>query len=384
MKKAMKVLLILFGASAGFGAGIGIVTMLERIPDLSRGGLMGTYIAAFLLLYAFFLIELVMHEAGHLLFGLMTGWRFVSFRVANILWHRGPDGRIRRAKFSLAGTAGQCLMAPPPWQEEGFPCALYNLGGVIVNLATAIVCGLLAWACWDHPFAALVLAEAAAVGLILGVTNGVPLPGLTVDNDGSNLLSMLRSRDARLALWLQMSVAAAQAEGLRLRDMPDEWFPPVPTDAMDNALTASVAVFAANRRMDALDLPGAEEAIRTLLRGKSAILPIHRALLTLDGACCELLAGRPADLTQALDTPAVQQVVKAMKAYPTVLRAQFITALLRDRDEAAASARQAAFDKAAATYPYPQDLISERALMAMAREAAAGKDDTDDASSSQV
>ena len=376
MKKKATWLLVLVGLLAGAGLGILLVTMLERIPDLSTGKELALYVFSFVMLYVFFLVELILHEAGHLLFGLMTGWRFVSFRVGSVLWLRQADGTIRRRKFSLAGTAGQCLLAPPPWREEGFPCLMYNLGGVIMNLATAAVCGLLAWVFWNHPLAALLLMEAAIVGLLLGVTNGLPLPGLVVANDGSNAISMRESRDARRALWIQMSVAAAQAEGMQLKDMPDEWFAPFPEEAMDNPLVASVAVFEANRRLNALDLPGTEAAVRALLRQKQGVLPLYQSMLTLDGACCELLAGRPGDLTDALQAPAVQQIMKAMKTNPSVLRTRYIAALLTEHDEAAAVKAITAFDKLAKTYPYPQDLPAERALMDMAREQA--KEASDD------
>ena len=366
MKKTAKLLMALIGLLFGMGLGIGAVVMLERLSDLPTGQWLALYALFFVMLYVLFLVELIAHEAGHLLFGLMTGWRFVSFRIGSILWLRGADGRVTRSKYSLAGTAGQCLMAPPPWQEEGFPCALYNLGGVIVNLGTALVCGLLAWALWEHPLAALLLAEAGGVGLLLGLSNGIPIPGMMVANDGSNLMSVLRNRDASRALWIQMSLAAAQAEGVRLSEMPDAWFEPFPEASMDDPLVASVAVFAANRQLDALDLPGAEASIRALLAREKGVLPLHRALLILDGACCELINGRPAELTEALDTPAVQQVMKAMKTSVGVLRTQYIVALLRDHDDAKAATLREAFDKAAETYPYRQDVVAERALIALA------------------
>lgn len=370
MKKAIKYLFWLLSALIGFGLGILFILMLERIPGLSSGKELTLYFIGFVMLYVFFSLELILHEAGHLIFGLATGWRFVSFRIANMMWLRGPDGRIRRAKFSLAGTGGQCLLAPPPWQEEDFPCQLYNLGGVIVNLLTAVVCGLLAWAFWSRPMAALLLIEAAFIGLILGISNGIPMPGLTVANDGSNALHMRKSRDARRALWIQMSVAAAQAEGKRLCEMPDEWFEPFPEETMDNPLVASIAVFAANRLMS-LDLPGAEAAIRALLVREKGVLPLYRALLTLDGAYCELIGGHPGDLCEAMHTPAVRQVMKAMRRNPSVLRTQYAEALLRQHDEALAATYLAAFEKAAKTYPYPQDIEDERQLIAIAKEAAA-------------
>lgn len=370
MKKMTKVLYALLGMLAGFGLGILLITMLDRVPGLSAGQELALYLFAFVMLYVFSLVELIMHEAGHLIFGLATGWRFVSFRIANIIWLRDKDGRVRRAKFSLAGTGGQCLLAPPPWQEEGFPWQLYNLGGIIVNLTTALICAVLTLLFWNHPLAALLLMEAALVGLFMAITNGLPMPGLTVSNDGSNHLSMLRSRDARRALWVQMSVAAAQAQGQRLRDMPEAWFAPFPEEAASNPLVVSVAVFQANRLLSSLDLPGAESAIRALLAREQGVVPLYRALLTIDGAYCELAGGHPGNLTEALDTPAVRQIMKAMRRYPSVLRTQYAEALLRRRDAAQADKWLKAFEEAARTYPYPQEIEEERQLMTIAEEAA--------------
>ena len=139
---------------------------------------------------------------------------------------------------------------------------------------------------------------------------------------------------------------------------------------MDNPLVASVAVFAANRLLNALDLPGAEAAIRALLHREKGVLPLYRALLTVDGAYCELAGGHPGDLTEALDTPAVRQVMNAMRRYPSVLRTRYAEALLRRRDAAQAEEALQAFDKAAKDYPYPQEIENERELIAIAKEAA--------------
>lgn len=367
MKKKSTLCILLFSGLIGAGLGVGMMAMLARVEGLSNGAELGWYLLALALLYVFFLVEMILHEAGHLIFGLATGWRFVSFRIGPVIWHKGADGSIHRSKFSLAGTGGQCLLAPPPWKEN-LSFTPYNLGGVAVNLITAALGGLLAWALWAYPIASLICMEAAGIGLILGLTNLIPLPGLAAANDGANEISLRENQEARRALWIQMSIAAAEAEGVPLRDMPEEWFAPMPENAMDNPLVASIAVFRANRLMDALELPAAEQAIRELLQRKEGVLPIYRALLTMDGATCELLDERPGDLTEALGTPVVQQAMKAMKGNPSVLRTQYILALLRDHDSTRASKLLEGFGKAASTYPYPQDLTSERALISRAKE----------------
>lgn len=371
MKKLTKILFICLGLLLGAALSALSRIALSRIPGLSVTEELGLNILVLLMLYVFYLVGIILHEAGHLVFGLATGWRFVSFRIANVIWLRGKDGRIRRGRHSLAGTAGQCLLAPPPWREEGFPYALYNMGGVIANLATALICGLLAAILWSHPLAALLLMEAALVSLFMGIVNGVPLPGMVVDNDGSNQRHLRVSRDARRALWIEMSVAKASAEGLLLDEMPDQWFEPFPEESLENPMVSSIAVLAQERLLCALDLPGAEAAARALLQREKGLIPLHRALVTLDGAFCELVGGHPGEMTEAMDKPPVPQLMKSLKRSTSVLRTQYAEALLRQHDEALAAKYAEAFEEVAETYPYPHDVENERALMALAKEAAA-------------
>ena len=95
--------------------------------------------AVLLLLYLAFLVQTVLHEGGHLLFGLWSGYRFSSFRVLNLMWVK-VDGRLRLRRLSILGTGGQCLMAPPEPVEGKIPVVAYNLGGVVVNLLAALLC----------------------------------------------------------------------------------------------------------------------------------------------------------------------------------------------------------------------------------------------------
>ena len=57
-------------------------------------------------------LNIAIHEGGHLVAGLLTGYKFVSYRFFNWTLIR-KDGRLRWRNFELAGTAGQCLLAPP-------------------------------------------------------------------------------------------------------------------------------------------------------------------------------------------------------------------------------------------------------------------------------
>lgn len=356
-KKARGVLLA--AAMMLLGAALGVVTA-ANLPDGT--GPVGLA-AALLLLYAAYLMHLALHEAGHMVCGLLTGYRFVSFRLGSVMLIRTGEGlRVRR--FSLAGTGGQCLMEPPERDEQGrFPFVLYNLGGALMNFVCALAALALRGAAgtWSALWWLLV----ALTGFFTAATNAIPLHTPMLDNDGQNVRSIAASPETARAFWVQMKIGAYQARGVRLRDMPDECDE---ADApLTDAMNASLAVFHENRLMDAMELEAARGECERLLGAKDAALPgLYRVLLELDLMCLKLLAGEkitPPDKAQ-------RKFMQQMRRYPSVLRTEYFLALLDGRDAEKAAQIAARFDREAARYPYPGDLIGERELMARADEAA--------------
>ena len=53
----------------------------------------------------------------------------------------------------------------------------------------------------------------------------------------------------------------------------------------------------------------------------------------------------------------------AMKTFPSVIRLEYAYRLLVEHDPESAAKSMAAFEKVAATYPYPNDINTERELM---------------------
>ena len=108
-----------YAISIGFGiiiaammiASIVIVPSLrvffsERMTANGLGMFMVYWIAGMVILVAVMYAQIIIHEGGHLVCGLASGYRFVSFRVASLILYR--DGsRLRFGRFSIAGTAGQ-------------------------------------------------------------------------------------------------------------------------------------------------------------------------------------------------------------------------------------------------------------------------------------
>lgn len=65
-------------------------------------------------------------------------------------------------------------------------------------------------------------------------------------------------------------------------------------------------------------------------------------------------------------TKTQKKFMKSMKNFPSVLRTEYAYALLCENDTAKAEHIKAKFEKCAKTYPYPNDIQSERELMEMA------------------
>ena len=248
---------------------------------LSLGGIL-------LILFMSVLLQIILHEAGHLLFGWISGYRFLSFRIGSFMWLK-KDGGIRFARLKIAGTGGQCLMGPPDLTEGKFPYILYNLGGSIINLLSAPIFLMLLFLLASGPFLSVFLILAAAIGIVFALMNGIPLKLAQVNNDGYNVLSLGKNPEALKAFWLQLKVTEQMTKGVRLKDMPDEWFAMPSDKAMKNGIIAAVGVFACNRLMDAMELEKADDTIAELLQMDTGINELHRRLLIVDQVYCELV-----------------------------------------------------------------------------------------------
>lgn len=335
----------------------GIGKTLPEAGMLLAGILLIMYLAVFL--------QIIIHEAGHLVFGLLSGYRFSSFRIMGFMWVK-LDGKIRFRRFTLAGTAGQCLMSPPDFVDGKIPVALYNLGGPLMNLAAAMLSIGMSFAFAQFPSVSRGMLIFAAVGFWLAAMNGVPMHAGMVNNDGYNAYSLRHSYDAQFAFWLQMKINGQIGEGIRLKDMPDGWFA-VPADGeMKNSMVAVRGVYACNRLMDARKFAEADRLMEHLLELDSGIVDLHRKLMVCDRMYVELIGENRREVLDGMRTKEQMKLMKAMKNFPSVLRTEYAYARLAERDAKKAGGILARFEKCARTYPYPSEIEAERELIGIA------------------
>jgi len=168
------------------------------------------------------LIQVILHEGGHLVCGLATGYKFVSFRIFSLTLIR-LNGKFCIKKFKIAGTGGQCLLTPPERALEEIPTVLYNAGGFLVNIIVSAVAFCLISSC-DAPLLKVFLLLFGLTGLLLALINGIPLKVNGIGNDGHNMLTLGKNPKAKGAMVMQLRANALIVEGLTPVEMPREWF----------------------------------------------------------------------------------------------------------------------------------------------------------------
>ncbi len=329
------------------------------------------YAVFFLGCYGAIYLNMIVHELGHWLFGRISGYRFVSFRIGSLTWIRGGDGHIHFKRMKLIGTGGQCLLTPPDMKNGKIPVVMYNLGGCFLNLLVAG--GLLAaFVFWPREFsmARLIILFASLFGMVIALTNGIPMDTGMIANDGKNALSLGNDPVAMRAFWLQLKINEMQTKGFRLKDMPEEWFALPTAEEMKRPMVAALGVFGCNRLMDEGRLEEARERIRFLLGGGSAVSGIYRLMLTCDQMFCEMVGPCRRDVIDAARTPELLKFMKLMYTNPSVIRTEYTYWLLVAKDANRAKEKKALFERFAAKYPYEADILAERELMSKADEIA--------------
>ena len=366
------VIAIAFFMVMGFVLGLLIAPFIEwQLPDgISSGEKLLRIGAMLLLLYFSWFIHIVIHESGHLIGGLLSGYTFSSFRIGSFMLLK-ENGKLVSKRLKIAGTGGQCLMAPPEMVDGKFPVVLYNMGGSVMNLLVSLLFVPVLIVAPKGGFLALFSFLMIGMGIISGLGNGIPLHTKTVDNDGYNAISLGKSKDAMQAFWLQMKMNEQLSKGLRLKDMPDEWFQMPSDEAMKNNLVAAIGVSVCNRLMDQHRFEEADAQMAHILSIESGMIGVHRNLVICDRLYYELIHENRPNVVASFYTKEQQKFMKAMRTFPSVIRTEYAYALLVEKDQGKAAKALEAFEKVAKTYPYPNDINSERELIQIAEEKAA-------------
>lgn len=333
---------------------------------LGFGDYMWTLLWMALGLYLVVFAQIALHELGHLLGGLLSGYGFSSYRLGSFMLLK-ENGKLRLRRFSIPGTGGQCLMIPPKPVDGKIPYVLYGLGGVAMNTLVAVV-ALILWAILEKgTMGSVLLMMTAMFGAVLALSNGLPIRMGNVDNDGRNVLTLKKHPGAMAHYIHQMQISDYLTKGYRVKEMPEAWFPKPELGEMTDSLTATAGVFAANRLLDEHRFAEAQAWMEEMLTADTGMTELHSRLTLSDLLYCLLIGeNRPETLNRWLDAEQ-KQFMQVMKKSVSILRTEYAIALLLEKNEEKAQKLLTQFEKQAKQYPYPQEAQSERELMELVK-----------------
>ena len=350
---------ILLAALAG--AALGYWGM-SQVDGLGIPGLL----ALLLLLVLAYILQVAVHEGGHLVCGLLTGYRPLFYRLGRIMLVK-REGRWRLCRYHIPGTGGQCLMLPP--ERETVPYRLYNWGGGLANLLLAVL-AMPAVLLGSSPLLRVFAMALALIGIWMAGTNLIPMQIGGIANDGYNARNLGKDQAALRGYVFQLRANAALLEGRSLSDLPESWFQ-VPDGAdRGNPFVAGIAMQAAARKLELGAVEEADREFRSLL-DREDLLGLYRLEITSEVIFCGLLLGRSRGELEALSTPELEKYRKATRPYfLSRSRQDYAWALLAEGDRDAAARALERFERVAADSPYPGELAGERRLLELVRRTA--------------
>ena len=362
---AAKIIMLLTGAVCG----IFIIFTMNFFGTLVKGpaAFLLMFAEAMIIMYIASFVQTIIHESGHLIFGLITGYKFVSFRIGHFMFIK-EKGRLKIKLYNVVGTAGQCLMMPPQWNEK-IPYRLYNLGGCIMNAATALFALAAYFAAGAEGFFALCMAMLAVMGLSMALTNGIPMRVGGISNDGMNAALLGKKENTLRAFWLQLYVNGLIAKGERYRNMPREWFRLPEGEELSDPICCAMGVMLYNFCFDMHEFDEAEQTINYILNAPG-LLDVEKNELLCELLFLRVLRGAPKEEIDSLLTPKLDKYIKATASYVSRRRLAYAYQLLYLKNYSTAQKCLEVFERTAATYPYSAETENEREIIEIVKQKA--------------
>ncbi|MGL6199233.1 MAG: site-2 protease family protein [Lachnospiraceae bacterium] len=321
------------------------------------------------MLFLGFYVTIIIHELGHIIFGKLSGYEFVSYRVGSLMILK-KDGKFIWKKFTLPGTGGQGLMRPVQKDPYHYPHVLYNFGGVIANFVFLAITILL-YARFKHVnYLSLFLMSASIFGLFNGIVNGIPLRFKGMPNDGFNVASMMKDDESRRAAWIQFQYHALMTKGIRIKEMPKEWLV-LPKEAdLVNPLISTIGLYRCRYLRDINDFNNAKLLCEEILHNAPTMIPAYQNELMCDLIFYEMIGDCNTGKINRLYTEQLKKYIKDTCENISSIRFMYSYELIVNSNQAKAEKYLKQLKKTERTYPFEGEIESERELIRLVQSLA--------------
>lgn len=310
-KKNRQITGMVIGALTGAAIGFVLVKLLLDSRSADKGEKLLSAGCAFISVVFFYLLGVIIHEAGHLVMGLMTGYKFVSFRIGSFIIVK-RNGKLKLDRFTLPGTAGQCLMTHDMVDDpENIPYFWYHAGGGLFNLLTAVICGCV-FLIFGSGMVSALFFIAMMISLFMALLNLIPMKISGVSNDGLHILSQYRSVEERAKMLNTLIINGRSYQGEMLDEMPDKLFEG--GDPSGDIGKVQIAIYCASRYCERFDFTAAKEIYESVLSNEN-ITKILISECKCELMFCRIMTGEPADKIDELYDDELQKYIKQTEKY---------------------------------------------------------------------
>ncbi|MCL2197486.1 MAG: M50 family metallopeptidase [Defluviitaleaceae bacterium] len=165
--------------------------------------------------------SIFVHEVGHLIFGWLTGYRFLSFGLSIFVLCK-EGGKLKFKIVPEYVLCGHCHMIPPENEThlQDFEFVWYNLGGGVFEVLLLIVLirldGVLPYHDWRSGM--------VSIGIVIIACSLLWNLAPIFQNDGQNIWKALNCKAAKRGLYLAFYMPGILNDGIRYSELDSKLF----------------------------------------------------------------------------------------------------------------------------------------------------------------
>lgn len=371
-KKTTDVLaaIVFFLGCVGLGGLLGFSLTQEFGDTLSWWQVALRVVEGIVLFLLAFFLQVILHEAGHMVAAVVRGWSFIHFMILGIVLSR-KDGKFHLSRFAVPGVGGQCLMMPPAEGDTDFGIAFYNAGGVLMNIVVSVLSVAL-FGCFSNSLiwdVNVFLVSLCFTGMFFALINGIPGVSGGVPNDGMNICKLRKDPFGTYVFLTTMRVMGKLQQGSSVEEIADEYLNKgYLTDGVKidyaNPIHGVAVNFDLSLAIARLDFGKAHAIMDEIEPAFDEIVPIYQKEITYERVFLYLVAPREGfDVGQLIDLDTLRYFEMQTHFRPTALRVKYTFARLYECDEEKADYIYKQFYDVCKDYHVPGEVESEKKLI---------------------
>lgn len=200
---------------------LAVILLLNGEPTSLRA--VSYFLVFFVAMQAFFRLQAFFHELGHFVFGLLSGYRLDYFQLFGYCI-QNQNKRIRVVRKKGESNPFQCIMAPPDTNLRDFPVRLFFLGGFLMNILFIALFLYLAFLFPRMSLPRFLFLQFVLISGLYVLIYAMPIRLSGACTDTYNAITVPKDYRARSAFFVPRLISYSMTNGIRLRDMPEEWF----------------------------------------------------------------------------------------------------------------------------------------------------------------